>query len=101
VVRSVVEAEGVTQAIHTLRATAVDLMVLDLHLRSESALALVPLARCERPGIVVVVVTNQPSMQHRRECLALGADYFFDKSREVEELLGAVALAARPTRGVA
>jgi DNA-binding NarL/FixJ family response regulator len=45
----------------------------------------------EHPACVVMVLTTYAFKEFRQRCLALGADYFFDKSTEFErvtEVLG-------------
>jgi DNA-binding NarL/FixJ family response regulator len=100
-VAAVIEAEDVAQATLHLRACGPEILVLDLHLRhGESGLPFLRLARRERPRIVIIVVTNLPTDQHRRECLSSGADHFFDKSSQFDAVLDLVAMAAGPTDGV-
>jgi DNA-binding response OmpR family regulator len=95
----VLEAGTLSEAIREFRAFAPQVVVLDLHLHDENGLVFVALARRERPAVVIIVVTNLPSEQHRRKSLALGADLFFDKSCQLDDLLHAVSIAARPTAG--
>jgi two-component system response regulator EvgA len=92
-VDEVLEAEGVADTLAALRAHTPGVVVLDLHLRGASGLALVPEAKRDCPGAVVVVITNQSSEQHRRRCLDAGADAFLDKSRDFEALASIVAAA--------
>jgi two-component system OmpR family response regulator len=96
---AVLEAGTLSEALLEFRAYAPQVVVLDLHLHDESGLGFVPLARQERPAVVIIVVTNLPSEQHRRQSLAVGADHFFDKSCELDDLLQVVTIAARPTVG--
>jgi DNA-binding NarL/FixJ family response regulator len=99
-VTAVLEASAVAPAIALLRAHAPDIVVLDLHLGEESGLTLARLSKLERPGGLLIVMTNQPTGPLRRECHALGVDYFFDKSRDFEDVLRVVAEAVAPTLGV-
>ena len=71
--------------------------MLDLHLGEESGLTLARLSKLERPGGILIVMTNQPTAPLRRECGALGVDHFFDKSRDFEDVLRVVAEAVAPT----
>ena len=96
---AVFEAASVAEAVAVLAAHAPDVVVLDLHLRGESGLLLAPRVKQERPGALLLVLTNQSSEQHRRQCLALGADCFFDKSRDFDALVRTVADAIRDSAG--
>ena len=42
--------------------------------------------RADAPATVFIVLTNHADAQYRRVCLAAGADYFFDKSTELERV---------------
>ncbi len=97
-VAGVVTAAAVAQAIDALRTQTPEIIVLDVHLRGESGLVMVPLLKRARPGPLLIVVTNEPTEALRREAMALGADHFFDKSRDVDDLVRVVSEAAAPTR---
>ena len=42
-------------------------------------------------------MTNHPTARHRRQCVALGADYFLDKSSDFEDLIRIIEDAGGPT----
>jgi DNA-binding NarL/FixJ family response regulator len=81
-VRVAGEAAEVDQAIAGIRATQPDAVVLDLHLRGGTGIDVLRALHAEAPQIVFIVLTNHPTPQHRRLCLALGARHFLDKSNE-------------------
>ena len=91
----VLEADGSVQAMDVMRRDVPHVVVLDLHLRGESGLSLAPLLKRERPETTLVVLTNDPSEHHRRECLAQGADFFFDKSGDFGLVVQVVSDAIR------
>ena len=104
-VTGVLETAGVAEAVEALGARAPGTVLIDVHLRGESGLVMVPfLKRCRSdPRLIVpllIVMTSDPTEALRRQALALGADHFFDKSRDVEDLLRVVAEAAAPTRAL-
>jgi DNA-binding NarL/FixJ family response regulator len=99
-VRKVVQAANLAEASDALRTQAPAVVIIDLRLRGESGIAFIPRVQRERPGALVIVLTNEPSERHRSECLALGVNHFFDKSRHFDEVLGLVAAATAPTRSV-
>ena len=79
---------------------ACDLVIVDIFLRSGSGLGVVAAARRRRPGLPVVVLSNYATDEMRARCLAAGADRVFDKSREIDLLVGfCTALADRGGRG--
>jgi two-component system, NarL family, response regulator DevR len=93
----VIEAESAAEAAEALGAVAPEIVVLDLHLGRESGMSVLSLVKRDRPTALLIVMTNHPTERHRRRCMTLGADYFFDKSRDFEDVLRVVARSAAPT----
>jgi CheY-like chemotaxis protein len=94
----VVEAGDANEAFGIVRDVAPDVIILDVHLPGPSGLQMLPrLTRGECPPIVIVL-TNDASEQHRRQCLALGARHFFDKSIDFDQLVEVVASLVTPPR---
>ena len=90
------QAETEPEALALMRATPWDVAVLDLQLKRGTGLGVLrSLAQDgRRPGTCVIVFTNFAFPQYRDRSLALGADYFFDKSLDlhrVRDVLGALA----------
>ena len=89
-----IDTEGA--ALTAMREGAWDAAVLDLQLKQGTGLGLLKsLAQgVRRPNTKIIVFTNYAFPQYRDRSLALGADYFFDKSREfhrVREVLQTLA----------
>ena len=78
-------------ALAMLAARAPDVVVLDIHMPGKSGIAALPMLKRASAAPVVIVLTNDPSEHHRRECLARGAHFFFDKSRHFDRVLDVVA----------
>jgi DNA-binding NarL/FixJ family response regulator len=96
-VEQVEEAESASHALKLLDSYDPELVLLDLHMPGGSGLAVLSSIRTSRGARpVVVVVTNDASDPQREECLRRGADYFLDKSTDLERLFEIVACVARP-----
>jgi DNA-binding NarL/FixJ family response regulator len=95
-VDAVLTCDNGHQAMELLSNQAPNVIVLDLHLRSESGLALAHRIKHIRPETLTIVLTSDPSERHRAECLARGADYFLDKSKDLDVLMRVVAGTVRP-----
>ncbi len=81
-------AEDERSAVAWLQAgEAVDLMIIDIFLKSGTGLEVLRQARAAQPRAQLVVLTNYATADMRRRCAQLGADRVFDKSAELEELL--------------
>ncbi len=73
-----------------------DLVIIDIFLRTGSGLGVIAAARRERPGAVLVVLSNYATDEMQARCLAGGADRVFDKSRDIDQLVAfCIALSAR------
>ena len=94
-------ADTETDALHALRETAFDAVVLDLQLKRGSGLAVLKAMRAgDVAPPVFIVFTNYDFPHYRAKSTQLGADYFFDKAREydrVREVLEDIACAREAT----
>ena len=83
-VAGVVDTEDA--ALAAVRGGGFDLILLDLDLRQGSGLSLLrAIARlAARP--LAIVLANYDVAQYRRDAMALGAAYFFDKSKDIDQL---------------
>jgi two-component system response regulator DevR len=76
-----------SSAVWALQQQALDAVVLDLHLGDDNALDILARFRAAMPATKFIIFTNyaQPPMQ--RACMKAGADYFFDKSNDFQQLV--------------
>jgi DNA-binding NarL/FixJ family response regulator len=68
-----------------------DCVVLDIQLVGGSGIEVLRRVHALEPGIVFIVLTNHADPQYRKVCIDSGANYFFDKSHEFEQVRAAVA----------
>ena len=83
-------------------ADAVDLVIIDIFLKSGSGMGV--LRGAEQAGLNAqrVVLTNYASPDIRQRCTVLGAHRVFDKSTDLDELVSyCTGLAAAPAGGAA
>jgi DNA-binding NarL/FixJ family response regulator len=83
----VMTASGCLLAQHLVTSQHPALVVLDLHLPDGDPVRLIPQFKLDHPGLKVAVLTNDATDYNRRRCLQAGAEWFFDKSTEFEQLL--------------
>ncbi len=76
------EAGTVGAAIDGIRSTYPSAVILDLQLEDGSGLDVLKAVRPISPALHVAVLTNYATDQHRRACMAAGAEYFLDKSSD-------------------
>ena len=76
-------------------AHAVDLVIVDIFLKSGSGLGVLRAIQSPNQHCRRVVLSNYATADIRRKCLELGADRVFDKSNEIDALIAyCVQLAA-------
>ena len=84
--RIVAEAATAADAIRKIGDLEPDMVTLDLRLEKSSGLDVLRAIEGGDRRPCIAVLSNQGDPEARRECLALGADFFFDKSREMGDL---------------
>ena len=65
----------------------VDLVIVDIFLKSGSGLGVLRATQSLDPRCKRVVLSNYATADIRRKCLELGADRVFDKSNEIDALI--------------
>jgi DNA-binding NarL/FixJ family response regulator len=84
---SIKQAADVSSAYTALRTEIPDIVILDIQLPDGSGIDVLSKIKKENPHIIVIMLTNYPYSIIRRRCFELGADYFFDKSTEFDQVL--------------
>jgi two-component system response regulator DevR len=78
------EAEESDAALAGIDATGTDVVVADFRLTGGTGMELLQsIARSTSP-VITIVLTNHSSAAFRQACLAVGAQYFFDKTSEFD-----------------
>jgi DNA-binding response OmpR family regulator len=68
-----------------------DVAILDICLAKGSGIQVLETVKSNGPSPVVIMLTAFPYPQYRTKCLEAGADYFFDKLTEFEQVAEVVA----------
>ncbi|HWT36871.1 MAG TPA: response regulator transcription factor [Paraburkholderia sp.] len=89
------EAEDGDAALEGILACDADIVVLDLRLADGTSLELIQALSRTHPAIVKIVLTNHTARAFRAACEAAGADFFFDKTSELNAACHTVAGIAR------
>ncbi|MBA7576987.1 Phosphate regulon transcriptional regulatory protein PhoB [subsurface metagenome] len=86
-IRDIEYAEDVPGAIEAVKEKKPDVVVLDFQIPGGSGIDVLKAVQMVNPRPVIIVFTNYPYPEFRKSCLAVGADYFFDKSFAYNELM--------------
>jgi DNA-binding NarL/FixJ family response regulator len=79
-------AETVHEATTSLHRLNPDAVILDIRLADGSGIDVLTYIQQHRPTLKVIMLTNYPYPQYRQKCLEAGADFFFDKSTEFDQV---------------
>ncbi len=84
------EAEGALETTKRIRKLNPDVVILDIRMPDGSGIDVLKHIKKNNHAPAVIILTNYPYPQYRKKCMELGADYFFKKSDEIEEVLEAL-----------
>lgn len=79
-------AETVREATTSLEALRPHVVILDIRLTDGSGIDVLTYIKQHRPELKVIMLTNYPYPQYRKKCLEAGAEFFFDKSTEFDQI---------------
>jgi len=80
------QAHNAQDAIQSISEAKPDVAILDIRMPGKSGIEVLKDIRDKKLPIRVIMLTNYPYPQYRKKCEELGADYFFDKVTEIEEI---------------
>jgi DNA-binding NarL/FixJ family response regulator len=80
------QAKDVGESIESIRRLHPDVVILDIRMPGGSGIDVLEDIKKTSAAPVVIVLTNYPYPQYRKKCMALGAEYFFDKATEFEKV---------------
>ncbi|OGV40732.1 MAG: hypothetical protein A2X46_04050 [Lentisphaerae bacterium GWF2_57_35] len=84
------QAHSCIQALQLMAEVSPDVAILDIHMPGKSGIALLEEIKRQPPYPTVIVLTNYPYIEYRFRCINAGADYFFEKSAEFEQVVEVV-----------
>ena len=80
------QAHNAHDAIIAISESKPDVVILDIRLPGLRGIDVLVDIRAKNLSTRVIMLTNYPYSQYRKKCEELGADYFFDKVTEIEEI---------------
>ncbi len=89
-VKVIGEAGAAQEATDAILEQKPDVVLLDIHLLGGSGIDVLQNLKKARPAPAVIILTNYPYPQYRQKCLKAGADFFFVKSREFDQVVPAL-----------
>jgi DNA-binding NarL/FixJ family response regulator len=74
------------EALAAIRQMVPDAVILDIRLPGRSGVEVLRDLKKEEASPVIIILTNYPYPQYRKECTEAGADYFLNKSTEFNRI---------------
>lgn len=87
----VAEYSDVEQAVAGMAQFAPDVAIVDIRLGNAYSMDLVRFLKERHPRTMVIIYSNYADPAHRRAYLQAGANLFFDKTSETDQMLSALA----------
>lgn len=81
------EAGSVREATDAILEQKPDVAILDIHLFNGSGIDVLKDAKKADPTLIVIILTDYPFPQYRIKCMEVGADFFFLKSSEFDQIV--------------
>ncbi len=78
------------EAIELIKELIPDVVILDIRLPDGNGINLLKMIKKDNIYTKVVIFTNYPYFQYRKRCLDAGAEFFFYKAAEFENLVEAL-----------
>jgi DNA-binding NarL/FixJ family response regulator len=75
------------EAIQQIQAVHPDAIILDIRLRQGTGFQVLQAVKTKGKPPLVIVLTNFAYPQYRNKYIEAGADYFFDKSNEFDQVV--------------
>jgi DNA-binding NarL/FixJ family response regulator len=79
------------KAVSEVESLHPELMIVDIRLREGDGMNLLKYVKGRHPEIIVAMFTNYSLPEFKDRCMSLGADYFFDKSKDFYRIIKIVA----------
>jgi DNA-binding NarL/FixJ family response regulator len=96
-IASIREASTLSEALVSVQADPPSLVILDMNLPDGLGMDIIKPLKQISPVVWIAVFTIHADPSFSKRCMALGADWFFDKATETDSLLEVVRqLAAHP-----
>lgn len=80
------EADNPHDGIKDIRRLDPDVVILDIRMPGGNGIDIIEEIKGINSPPTVIMFTNYPHRQYREKCMNLGADFFFEKSRDFEKI---------------
>lgn len=89
-IHSLVECENGLQTMHLIHETRPDIIILDICMPIMSGIQVLKEIKEQGMEMIIFIVSNYPYPQFKKKCMALGADFYFNKSDDYGKMCIAI-----------
>lgn len=90
-IKVVGESGDAMQAITEISRLDPQVAIIDIRMPGGGGLPVLKDLKARAPGRIAIILTSFPFPQYREAYLAAGADYFFDKTQDIQKLINMLA----------
>ena len=83
-------ANNGADAIEAIKRLNPDVVILDIQMPKGNGIHVLQQSKMHSPGSIFIVLTNYPFAEVKHQSLNAGADYFYDKSTDIEKMIETV-----------
>ena len=81
------ESGNAEQAIAEIRSLDPQAVIIDIRMPGGGGLPVLQDIKARTPGRIAIILTSFPYQEYRDTYLAAGADYFFDKTKDIPRMI--------------
>ncbi len=85
-----VEVNNILEAKKIMQNFLPNLIITDIRMPGGSGINFIKELKKNNINVTTMVITNYPEEHYKTEAIKAGADYFFDKSNDIEKMLEAI-----------
>ncbi len=89
------EADNGTEAVKIIEEKKPDFVILDIRMPEMNGIEVLKKIKERNNKLKVCIFTNYPYSQYKEKCLEEGADYFFDKNINFQEIKNLIVQLAK------
>jgi len=89
------QAQNAIDAEQLIATLLPDVVILDIQMPGGGGFHVLRKVKATLPSTIVVMVTNHMFPQYRQQSATDGADYFFDKATEIDQVVDVLSLLAQ------
>jgi DNA-binding NarL/FixJ family response regulator len=90
-IKVVGEAADAMRAITEINRLDPQVAIIDIRMPQGGGLPVLKDSKAQTPGRIAIILTSFPFPQYREVYLAAGADYFFDKTQDIQKMTDVLA----------